>query len=123
MTTDKNKPIRYLISSAIGIAFTFLSIAFFAAIMLIFKIDRAYAPFFATVSLALGAFLTSFLIAKKSGAHGYVTGLITGIAYFAAITLISMAVNGIKFGSNTVFHFIIILLASMVGGIFGVNKK
>lgn len=123
MTTDKNKTLSYLIMSAIGIAFTLLSIAFFAAVMLVLKIDRVYAPFFATVSLALGAFLTSFLIAKKSDTHGYVIGLITGIAYFAVITLISMAVNGIKFGSNTVFHFTIILLASMVGGIFGVNKK
>ena len=114
---------NYLFGVIFGVAACVISIFIFALIMLIFKIDRAYAAFFGTISVAFGAYVSAFYIAKKTGSKGYLTGIITGIAYFAVITLLSFVVTKENIGSNTAFHFIIIVLSSAVGGIMGVNTK
>ena len=114
---------NYLLGISIGIAVCIAAICLFALIMLVFKIDRAYSSFFGTISVSLGAFCSSFYIAGKTGSKGYLVGIITGLSFFAVITLLSFIITKSHIGSNTAFHFVIILLSSTVGGIIGVNKK
>ena len=66
--------------------------------------------------------VTSFITAKKTGEKGYLTGIIIGSVVFIVITLFSL-IMGNNLSLNTLFHFIIIMLSSIVGGIMGVNKK
>lgn len=106
----------------IGVAVTAVFIAVFAAVMYFFAAGFKYAALFATLSAAFGGFAASFFLAGKSGSRGWLTGLITGICAFLIITVISLAVNHGAMTNNTLFHLVIIVLASVIGGILGVNK-
>ena len=55
-------------------------------------------------------------------AIGVYIGFIIGISTFLIITIISLIINDTALSINTLFHFIIIVLSSLIGGIFGVNK-
>ena len=50
-------------------------------------------------------------------------GFIISVAVFVIITVISMIINNAGFNINTLFHFIIIVLSGVVGGIMGVNHE
>ena len=112
-----------LIASALGVITTVFLMLIFAAAIVVFQLDRAYAAPLVTVSVAIGSMVSSFFCGKKIGKNGYLIGLLNGAAVFTLVLLISLIVSNWKFTSNTIFHFIIILTASTAGGIFGVNKK
>ena len=97
--------------------------AFFAALMFFAELDKNLSTVLATVSVAIGTLVASFYAAKKIGSRGYLTGLSVGGATFIIITLISLVIDGGSITFNTLFHFIIIMLSALIGGICGVNKK
>ncbi len=117
-----NKKSAYIIGALIGILTTILTMFVFSALLLFFSVDRAYAAAFATISIALGAFVASFFTAKKLREKGYRTGIIIGAVVFVLITIVSFLL-GNTFSLNTLFHFIIIIISSLVGGIMGVNAN
>ena len=111
------------IASLIGTVSTVLMMLVFAAIIVTFQLDRAFAAPLATVSVALGSLVSSYYCGRKIGKNGYLIGLLNGVTVFMLVLLISLIASNWKISSNTLFHFIIILTASVAGGIFGVNKK
>ncbi len=117
-----NKRSAYLLGALLGVLSALASMMIFAAALLLLDIDRAYAKPFATLSLAIGSFFASRKTSKIIGDKGYITGLIVGLTVFVMITLLSL-VMGNGFSINTLFHFIIVTLSSLVGGIMGVNGK
>ena len=94
----------------------------FSAVLLFLNLSRAYAQPFATVSIALGCFCAAYYTAKKIGDRGYIIGFVIGIAVFLLITVLSIMIKRTGLNLNTLFHFIIITLSSLVGGIVGVNR-
>ena len=116
-----NKKSAYLVGAIFGMLGTFAAMLIFAAVLLFFNIDRAYATPFATISLAVGSFIASRYTAKKIGDKGYLIGIIIGAVLFVFITALSLIV-GNSLSLNTFFHFVIIMLSPIVGGIMGVNK-
>lgn len=108
--------IRLLITAA-------LFIVIFAVGIYFLNISLSYAPVFATVAVGLGGFWAAKYIAKKREKGGAVTGFLTGLIIFAVITLIALFLNKSAVTINTLFHFVIIVMSSVVGGILGVNKK
>ena len=120
--SDFSKVGLFLTSAAVGIVVTIISMCAFAAVILFAGLDRGYSVPFATVSLSLGSFTAAYLISRKSEKKGYLTGTFVGIVSFAAVTVISFIVSKNGLTVNTLFHFIIIVLASAIGGILGVNK-
>ncbi len=117
-----NKRSAYLLGALLGVLSALASMMIFAVALLLLDIDRAYAAPFATLSLAIGSFFASRKTSKIIGDKGYITGLIVGLTVFVMITLLSL-VMGNGFSINTLFHFIIVTLSSLVGGIMGVNGK
>ena len=115
------KKSAYITGGIIGVLVCLAAMLIFAAILLIFNLDRKYAAPFATISVAVGSYAASRITAKKIGDKGYMIGIIIGSVIFIVITVLSMIV-GNSFSLNTLFHFIIIMLSSLVGGITGVNK-
>lgn len=93
-----------------------------AAAIYLFNLDRAYSIPLSTLSLALGGFAAAYYVARKSERKGYLVGALTGLISFALVTIISLIVTKSGLTVNTLFHFIIITLASVIGGIMGVNK-
>lgn len=118
----ENKKSAYIFGGIIGVVTTVLLMIIFALVLLFFDIDRAYATPFATISVAFGSFFASKFASKKIGNKGYVTGTFIGAAVFFTITFLSL-ILGNDLSLNTLFHFIIIMLSSLVGGISGVNSK
>ncbi len=112
----------YLWGGILGVIVTAVSVAIFSAVILFLEMDRIYAPAFATVALALGAFFASRYAAKKIGKKGYLTGLIMGLLFFLIVTLFALVFDDNGGGFTTVFRLIIVTLASLIGGISGVNK-
>ena len=117
-----NKKSAYVLGGIIGLVVSLVAMLIFATVLLLFDIDRAYATPFATVSVGVGSFFASKIASCKIGDKGYLTGLIVGMITFVLITAVSLILgNGLSL--NTLFHFVIIMLASVSGGILGVNKK
>ncbi len=116
----ENKKTAYIVGGLVGVLSTLATMLIFAAVLLVFNIDRAYAVPFATISVAMGSFIASYIAAKKINNKGYLTGLVIGIVVFAIISILSLIFGNI-FSLNTIFHLIIITLTSIVGGILGVN--
>lgn len=118
----KNLPL-ILKGTLIGVALTLISMVIFAAVMLIFNLDRNLSVPFSTVSLAIGCLISAMYTSKSIGQKGYLVGLFIGIVVFVLVTVLSLIITGDGFSYNTLFHFIIILLSSVSGGIMGVNKN
>ena len=102
---------------------TVLFIVLFAVVMLLCEIDNKFAPIFASVAVGIGAFTNAFFVSSKKKEKGYLYGILIGTITFILITLIGLIIGNGRFSINTLFHFIIINLSSVVGGIMGVNKK
>lgn len=112
----------YTIGGIIGCVVSIVCMLIFAAVILFLQLDRNFAMPFATVSVAIGGFVAAYYAARKIGYKGYLTGLAVGGITFALVTVISLFINKSGLTANTVFHLVIIVLASTVGGIMGVNK-
>ena len=119
---NSNKKSAYLLGGLLGISVTIAAMFVFAAILLLFNLDRAYAAPFATMSVAVGSFVASRITAKKIGDRGYLVGIIIGLSVFCGITALSL-ILGNSLSINTFFHFVIIVLSSLVGGSLGVNAN
>lgn len=105
-----------------GVLTTALFILLFSVFMYLSQMGYEYATVFATVSLAAGTFISAFYAAKKIGEKGFLTGIIVGGITFLLVTVVSLIVDNGSVTSNTLFHFIIIMLSSLIGGIMGVNR-
>lgn len=112
-----------LTATAITVIVTAAVMALFAFIMYVAQIDSKYSPVLATVSLAAGTFAAAFYAARKIGKRGLFIGFVTGLAVFIFLTIISMIVDKGSLSYNTLFHFVILMLSSFIGGVMGVNKK
>ena len=112
----------YLKGALIGVVVTVVSMLISAAAIILFNLDRIYSVPLGTLSLAFGSFSAAYYVSKKVQTKGYLIGALIGLITFALITVISLIVNRNGLTINTVFHLIIIVLSSAIGGILGVNK-
>ncbi len=106
----------------LGVVTTSIFILLFSVFMYLSQMGYEYATVFATVALATGTFVSAFYAAKKIGNKGFLTGIIVGLITFLTVTVISLIVDKGSITSNTLFHFIIIMLSALIGGIMGVNR-
>lgn len=109
-------------TALLNIITTAAFIFIFAVVMYLAQTGYEFATVFATVSLAAGSLVSAFYLARKIAKKGFLVGLLVGGAEFIIVTLISMFVDKGGITVNTLFHLIIILLSSLIGGIVGVNK-
>ncbi len=119
----ENKYKTYILSLVIGILITAALIGIFGVIMYLLELDKNLSPVLATVSLGFGTFAAAFVIGKKLKKRGILIGFLTGVTAFLLVTVISLAVDKGGITVNTLFHFIILLLSGLIGGISGVNNN
>lgn len=112
-----------IIGVLLGIAVAAALMLFSAAILLLLDADRFLAAPLATVCASAGTFAAAFYNSRKIGSRGYLTGLATGSAVFSAILLVSFIAAENSLSLNTAFHFVIMLLSGLLGGIWGVNSR
>ena len=109
-------------SAIIETLVTAVFIFIFSAVMFLTESAYNYATVFATASIAMGSLAAAYYAAKAIGKRGFLTGVTIGGITFLIITIISLILDKGEVTSNTLFHFIIIMLSSLIGGIIGVNK-
>lgn len=119
----ENKWILIIKNAVILVLSSVFFMALFAALMYFFELDKNYSPIFATVSVALSCFITAYYTSGKIKQKGFIIGLIIGLSVSIIVTIISLIIDKGNVTSNTLFHFIIFLLSSLIGGVLGVNKK
>ena len=98
-----------LVTAGIEIALTTVFIFIFSAFMYFLNLSNELSPVLATISVAFSVLIAAYHTARMIGKNGYLIG--------------SFVVDNGEISTNTLFHLIIILLASLIGGISGVNKK
>lgn len=113
---------RILLYLGVFILSSIVSIVLFAVILLFLEIDLSYATLFATISLAIGIFFTSFIVAKTTKEKGCLIGSAFGGFVFIITLIISLFSDSSSVSLNILFRFIIYILSGCCGGIFGVNK-
>ena len=106
----------------IEIAVAALFVAFFALVMYVFETGYKYASVFATVSAAAGAFAAGLYAAGKTARRGWLAGAVIGGITFVVITAVSLITDSGAVTYNTLFHFVIIMLSSLIGAVIGVNR-
>ena len=75
------------------------------------------------VALAAGCFACSYTAASRRREGGIAIGMICGIAVFVLVLLIGMLTVRVFSAGGVILKLIIILTASAIGGISGVNSK
>lgn len=123
-TQEKVNKLGLSLGAAIRFIFvTAMFVFIFAAVINYLNVPLAYAPIFATLSVGFGGFSAANYLSKKLLKRGAATGLLVGLVIFIIITLAALFGNKGSITLNTAFHFVIIILCSVIGGILGVNKK
>lgn len=108
------------------IAAVFTAIAFMACALILAytSVPESAIPFVSIVVELLGALISGYCTAKRSGVRGFLSGLLAGICYILIIWLIALlAAEGLV----NVKHFLMMLglsaLSGAVGGVLGVNLR
>ena len=122
-TEKTNKYKTIIVSTVIGAAVTLLFITIFAAIMYFLGLEKMYSTIFATAAVAFGCFAASFYASTRTREKGLLIGAVTGGVTFVLVLIISFIKDSGAVTLNTLFHFIIFMLSSLVGGVIGVNKS
>lgn len=113
----------FLISSAVGFCFILLLSAIFAYLLTIMKTADNKLYYSEFLILALGAFLSGFISAKKGRGKGLILGAFSGIPLAIIILIIPFFVFESIVTSKLLFTAPLILLFAVIGGIFGANKR
>lgn len=121
---NKTSLFKYIITALIlNILSVALFIFLFSVIMYFLDSGLDYSNIYATVAVAIGSLISSFYLGRKLTQKGFLIGLINGITVFTVITVISLIIDKDGLTFNTLFRLIIFVLASLIGGVSGVNKK
>ncbi len=122
--TDKNLK-RLSASSAIGAGFGIIAssiiIMAMALVLTIGDIPAMVISPMTVAILALGGFCGGFLGAKLSGEKGLLCGALSGTIFFAVAWSIGGILGNGGFGLAAVIKAVMIIIASSLGGIIGVN--
>ena len=107
----------------LGAVVTFLMLMLLAVLLSAKDFPASAAVALSSIAAGIGAFFAGFLSARIVGHKGLLVGFITGIMLYLIITLISLAASAGDFTILSVVKLAIVLLASIIGGVCGVNTR
>lgn len=120
------KKIDFLLFLKTVIIWIFVSAAAifaFAAIMYFLEGGYEFSPLFATISIGFGCLAASYYLGNFLGKKGIIIGFGVGGISFILIALVTLFVNSGAVSIHLLLRLIIMLLASLIGAIIGVNRK
>ena len=118
--TDMRK--KYLKGFAYGTAVSLLLLVFAAILMTKKDISINTVKILSTIIFGISGFVTAYITAKAIGSRGLKNGFISGLIVFIIVTLIGFCLGG-TFNIYMLLKFFVISLASIIGGVMGVNAK
>lgn len=115
------KPMIIGLLSGVTTCFVFLCI--FAFIVSSRDIPQAMISTLALVAGGLGGFISGFVASKLVRTRGLLVGLICGVVLFLIVLLASVATLKTSFGPIIFVKMTVIVIASAIGGVLGVNSR
>ena len=111
---------KRVIGAAItGWLFLINTVAVSALVFHIFSLPMAWVPWVVGILTYLAALLTGYRSAKRAQKKGLVKGFLAGVLFVLGY----LAVELIAGQPLRLMNSLILLILSMIGGIFGINKK
>ena len=110
---------RVIGAAIVGWIFLILAVAFSALVFHIFSLPTGWRPWVVGILTYVAAFLTGYRSAKRAQKQGLVKGFWAGVLFVLGYFL----VNLITHSPLRLLNSLILLILSMIGGIFGINKK
>ncbi len=107
----------------IWVVASLIAVLIFANAMYFLESGYEFSPLFATISVAIGCFFASLFAGNKLGKNGILIGVSIGGITFLLITLITLLVNSGAVSVHILLRLVILILASLIGSIIGVNRK
>ena len=68
-------------------------------------------------------FILNYINAYKLKKKGFIEGLLLGVIYVILMIIIKLLLFSSPLNISSIIYYIILLLTSILGGMFGVNKK
>ena len=97
--------------------------ALFAFAIVKFNVPATAISIVVTMSAAIGSFMGGLIAAKIVGKKGLFVGVGLGVIFFVVLFFASFFVtDGSSFAENLT-KYIAVVVAAMIGGIFGVNLR
>lgn len=118
-----NTTIKYL--KNMGILFLLILIfSFFINIFNYFNLlNQATYKTILILFVAISIFVSAFMLGKSSKKNGYLEGLKFGIISALLMFLISYLAFDSKLSLSNLIYYLILIISSSAGGMFGINKK
>lgn len=117
-----NRLINYL--KFIGIFLIIeLAITFIISILNLLGISSGITSLIIFIFNIILFFTLSFINARKKQKGGYLEGLLIGLIFIALMYLIKVILINNSVNITTIIYYIILLITSILGGMFGINKK
>ena len=110
---------RVIGAAIVGWLFLICTVAIFALIFHIFSLPMGWIPWVVGCLTYLAALLAGYRSAKRAKQQGIVKGFLAGVLF----VLIYLAVNLITGQPLRLINSLILLILSMIGGIFGINAR
>ena len=127
-TVEEVGIISFLTSFLKGIliAFLFTVVVFLVSAVLLSytSLPEESIPVISTAVKLIGALISGFIPAKKSGNRGILTGALSGLLYILIIFITaSLTTQESVFNMNLLTTALLCVLSGAMGGIFGVNLR
>ncbi len=114
----------FLKGAAIATIFTLAVFVVFALLLSYTPLAEETIPFIALITEGLGAAISGFVPARKTGRNGVITGAVCGILYILIIWICaSVTSDGLFLDPHIFIMAGISVLMGAIGGILGVNLK
>ena len=100
-----------------------LAITFITSLLNLLGISSGITALLLFVSNIIIFFVLSFKNAILAKKNGYLEGLILGIIFIFTIFLIKVVLFNFEITIASIIYYLILLIISIVAGMFGANKK
>lgn len=112
-------------SLSIGIYISLILIfSFFINLLNYFNIlsENSY-KIFLVLLVSISMFISAFILGKNTQEKGYLEGIKLGIILIILMITISYLSTDILPSIKSIIYYLILLLSSIIGSTFGINKK
>lgn len=122
--TNSNNMNNLLRAVILGSIFAVISVFIFSLLMYFFDFPVSVQSGGLYILLNLSLFIASVHAGRRTTAKGYLYGLFSGLIFIVILLLINLLISEGTFSIMTFFlKMPVLLLVSLIGGIFGANLR
>lgn len=117
-----NKLINYLKFISIFLIIE-LMLTFIMSLLNLLGVNSGITTIIMFICNLLLFFILNYFNAFKNKKKGFLEGIILGVQFIALMIIIKMILFNSNFGISSFIYYLILFITSILGGMFGVNKK